>query len=181
MPTTTAYGATTGETYGEPLTIRYVTVNGERRYYSTQPHDGGYWVSDVARTDNGTGKSWYQAGNSFWVRSLAAARQGAADKHDPAVTRIADGKRVRRVVSSADRHKQHPITLRLPEGDRAWLEERATATGRPVRAILAEALAAYRLHLDTSTASEARAARETAAGRVASPSLGIRTSQEDRA
>jgi len=43
-----------------------------------------------------------------------------------------------------DRHKRHPITLRLPEGDRAWLEEHARETGRPVRAILADALAAYR-------------------------------------
>jgi len=94
-----AYGATTGETYGHPLTIRYVTVAGERRYFSTQPHDGGYWVTDVARTDHGTGKYWYQTGSSFWVRSLSGARRLTADRHDPAVTRIRTGKRVRRLVS----------------------------------------------------------------------------------
>jgi hypothetical protein len=43
-----------------------------------------------------------------------------------------------------DRHKHQAISFRPPEGDRAWLESYAGETGRPVRAILAEALAAYR-------------------------------------
>jgi hypothetical protein len=44
----------------------------------------------------------------------------------------------------ADRHKNDPITVRLPEGDRVWLYEQAAATGRPVRAIIADVVAAYR-------------------------------------
>lgn len=43
-----------------------------------------------------------------------------------------------------DRHKVRPISLRPPEGDRAWLDEYAKQTGKPVRRILAEALAEYR-------------------------------------
>jgi hypothetical protein len=38
-------------------------------------------------------------------------------------------------------HKHRPIAFRPPEGDRAWLLEYALRTGRPVNAILAEALA----------------------------------------
>jgi hypothetical protein len=42
------------------------------------------------------------------------------------------------------RHKANPFTFRPPEDDRAWLYEHAASTGRPVGAVLAEALAAYR-------------------------------------
>jgi hypothetical protein len=44
----------------------------------------------------------------------------------------------------ADRHKHTPIRFRPPEADRLWLLEYADATGRPVNAVLAEALAEYR-------------------------------------
>jgi hypothetical protein len=106
MATTTAYGATTGETYGPPLAIHRVTVAGERHYYSTQPHDGGYWVAGAQRTDNGAGKYWYQTWGSFWVGSLSAARRLAADTLDPAVTRIRAGKTVRRLISDTARTEQ---------------------------------------------------------------------------
>ena len=43
-----------------------------------------------------------------------------------------------------DRHKHPPIAFRPPEGDRAWLLEHAATTGRPVNALLAEALSAFR-------------------------------------
>jgi hypothetical protein len=43
-----------------------------------------------------------------------------------------------------DRHRVNPISFRPPEGDRAWLEQHAEQTGKPVRRILAEALAEYR-------------------------------------
>ena len=43
-----------------------------------------------------------------------------------------------------DRHAQTPISIRPPKDDRAWLESYAKQTGRPVRAILVEALAEYR-------------------------------------
>lgn len=43
-----------------------------------------------------------------------------------------------------DRHAQTPISIRPPKDDRAWLEAYARETGRPVRAILVEALARYR-------------------------------------
>jgi hypothetical protein len=45
-----------------------------------------------------------------------------------------------------DRHKHGPISFRPTEGDRAWLHDYAAETGRPVRAVLKEALAEYRLH-----------------------------------
>jgi hypothetical protein len=44
----------------------------------------------------------------------------------------------------ADRHKHHPITLRLPEDERSWLERHAAAIGKPVRAVLRQALSEYR-------------------------------------
>lgn len=44
----------------------------------------------------------------------------------------------------ADRHRHAPIGFRPPVGDRAWLLAHAAETERPVNAILAEALAAYR-------------------------------------
>ena len=44
----------------------------------------------------------------------------------------------------ADRHKSKPISFRPPEGDRLWLASFAAETGRPLRAVLAAALAEYR-------------------------------------
>lgn len=41
-------------------------------------------------------------------------------------------------------HKHRPVSFRPPEGDRAWLLARAAATGQPVNAVLADALAEYR-------------------------------------
>lgn len=41
-------------------------------------------------------------------------------------------------------HKHPPISLRLPETDRAWLLEYAEATGQPVNAVIAQAVAEYR-------------------------------------
>jgi hypothetical protein len=43
-----------------------------------------------------------------------------------------------------DRHAQNPISIRPPRDDRAWLESYARQTGRPVRAVIVEALAEYR-------------------------------------
>lgn len=43
-----------------------------------------------------------------------------------------------------DKHKHPPLGLRLPEADRTWLLEYAAQAGRPVNAVLAEALAEYR-------------------------------------
>jgi hypothetical protein len=48
----------------------------------------------------------------------------------------------------ADRHKYAPIRFRPPEPDRLWLLEQAAKTGRPVNAVLAEALAEYRARHD---------------------------------
>lgn len=53
-----------------------------------------------------------------------------------------------------DRHKHPPIAFRPPEGDRAWLLEYAATTGKPVNAVLTEALSAFRKR------TEARARRE---------------------
>lgn len=46
-----------------------------------------------------------------------------------------------------NQHRSNPVTFRPPEDDRARLHEAAAATGRPVGAILTEAL---RLWLDLS-------------------------------
>jgi len=64
-------------------------------------------------------------------------------------------------LTVADRHKHPPITLRLPEGDRVWLYEQEAATGRPVRAILADAVAAYRRSARTPTALDQRVSRSS--------------------
>ena len=48
----------------------------------------------------------------------------------------------------ADRHKHPPIPFRPPEGDRAWLLAYAKETGRPVNAILAAILSAYRQKIE---------------------------------
>jgi len=47
-----------------------------------------------------------------------------------------------------NQHRHPPIPFRPPEGDRAWLLAHAAATGRPVNAMLADALRAYRASLD---------------------------------
>jgi hypothetical protein len=59
-----------------------------------------------------------------------------------------------------DRHKHHPIRFRPPETDRAWLQDLAERTGRPVNAILTEALSLYRTRCEGSTETT-----ETEAGR----------------
>jgi hypothetical protein len=43
-----------------------------------------------------------------------------------------------------NQQKYRPISFRPPEADRLWLAAYAEQTGRPVNAILAEALAEYR-------------------------------------
>ncbi len=53
-----------------------------------------------------------------------------------------------------DRHKHTPIRFRPPEPDRLWLAEYAEQTGRPVNAILAEALAEYRARREGRDAGE---------------------------
>ena len=50
-----------------------------------------------------------------------------------------------------DRHAQAPISIRPPKDDRAWLESYAKKTGRPVRAILVEALARERARQEAGT------------------------------
>jgi len=72
----------------------------------------------------------------------------------------------------ADRHAQSPISIRPPRDDRAWLEAYAEQTGRPVRAILVEALARERARqeaadADRSLAARARTLRAAAAGEAA--------------
>ena len=47
----------------------------------------------------------------------------------------------------ADRHKNPPLRVRLPEGDRAWVLETAEAAGRPVNSLIAEAVSQYRAWL----------------------------------
>jgi hypothetical protein len=47
-------------------------------------------------------------------------------------------------IPKPDRHAQNPISIRPPKDDRAWLEAYARDTGRPVRAVIVEALAEYR-------------------------------------
>jgi hypothetical protein len=47
-----------------------------------------------------------------------------------------------------DRHKYRPISFRPTEDDREWLEKHAAETASPVRAILADALAAYRAAIE---------------------------------
>jgi hypothetical protein len=51
------------------------------------------------------------------------------------------------VVTTPSKHKHPPISLRLPEADRFWLLSHAEASGRPVNAIVADAVAAYRAAL----------------------------------
>jgi hypothetical protein len=58
-----------------------------------------------------------------------------------------------------DRHAQTPISIRPPKDDRAWLEAHAEQTGRPVRAIIVDAIARERARqeagtMDTATRTE---------------------------
>jgi hypothetical protein len=48
------------------------------------------------------------------------------------------------------KHKYTPLRFRPPEAERVWLLAYAEKTGRPVNAILAEALAEYRISRDTA-------------------------------
>jgi hypothetical protein len=45
-------------------------------------------------------------------------------------------------------HKHPPISLRLPEADRAWLYGHAEAEGLPVNKVLAIALRVYRAGIE---------------------------------
>lgn len=43
-----------------------------------------------------------------------------------------------------DRHKHHPIPVRLPEADRSWLRDYAERTRRAINAVIVQAIAEYR-------------------------------------
>lgn len=62
-----------------------------------------------------------------------------------------------------DRHAQTPISIRPPKDDRAWLEAYAKQAGRPVRAIIVEAIARERARQETGTMDIAARAREAGA------------------
>jgi hypothetical protein len=47
-----------------------------------------------------------------------------------------------------DRHKHPPIGFRPQESDRRWLLQHAAETGKPLGALLGEALAAYRKRVE---------------------------------
>ena len=53
-----------------------------------------------------------------------------------------------------NRQKYRPISFRPPEADRLWLLEYADKAGRPVNAVLAEALAEYRSRREGRDAEE---------------------------
>jgi predicted DNA-binding protein len=44
----------------------------------------------------------------------------------------------------SDRHKVKPMSLRLPEDLRQWVEHEAERTGKPVRRVILEAIEAAR-------------------------------------
>jgi hypothetical protein len=50
-----------------------------------------------------------------------------------------------------DRHAQTPISIRPPRDDRAWLESYARQAGRPVRAVIVEAIARERARQEAGT------------------------------
>jgi hypothetical protein len=50
-----------------------------------------------------------------------------------------------------DRHAQNPISIRPPKDDRAWLESYARQVGRPVRAVIVEAIARERARQEAGT------------------------------
>jgi len=130
MSRTTAFGATAGETYGPPLTIRYVTVDGERHYYSTQPHGVGYHMSEMRRTDGGTGDSWYEAGRSWHVRTLLEARDSLADAYEPRVMNIRTSPERERIVHGPGRPAiGDAVNLRLGDDLLSEVGEYAERTG----------------------------------------------------
>lgn len=55
-----------------------------------------------------------------------------------------------------DRHKHPPVAFRPPEPDRRWLVAHAEATGQPVNAVLAQALAEYRKRTEARLRREER-------------------------
>jgi len=69
-----------------------------------------------------------------------------------------------------DRHKTTPISLRPPADLRAWLESYAELEGRAVRAVIIDALNAYRSTVapcrskGTSTGSRSTSVPATASG-----------------
>jgi hypothetical protein len=83
-----------------------------------------------------------------------------------------------------NQQKYNPISFRPPEGDRVWLTGHASATSRPVNAILAEALAEYRVRrehgdekltqLDFADPKQTREALEHARAALARDNEGIR-------
>jgi hypothetical protein len=51
-------------------------------------------------------------------------------------------------------HKHSPLRLRLPEAERAWVLAQHEETGRPVNAIIAEAVAAARKAAEGGTTAQ---------------------------
>lgn len=64
------------------------------------------------------------------------------------------------MTTTKDRHKHPAIAFRPPEHDRRWLAEYAESAGRPVNAVIAEALAAYRKRIEAAELRAARSVRE---------------------
>ena len=56
----------------------------------------------------------------------------------------------------ADRHKNRPKAVRMPDGLEAWYRERAATTGQPLNAVLVAALEAFRHQHDGATTKRAR-------------------------
>jgi hypothetical protein len=63
-----------------------------------------------------------------------------------------------------DRHKQKPISIRPSADLRAWLETYAERNQRPIRAVIIEALAAYRESTEGSGCSLAKNHRDETRG-----------------
>lgn len=53
----------------------------------------------------------------------------------------------------SSQHKHAPISLRLPEGDRAWLLDYAETEGLPVNQVLVIAVRAYRAGVEQAHVS----------------------------
>jgi len=53
-----------------------------------------------------------------------------------------------------DRHKHTPLRFRPPEPERLWLMDHHEKTGRPVNAILTDALSEYRERHDQDSSSK---------------------------
>jgi hypothetical protein len=54
-------------------------------------------------------------------------------------------------MSSA--HKRSPLSVRLPEGDQAWLADHAVKAGKAVNAVVVAAILEYRERHDGTTAA----------------------------